>query len=357
MAFKIVLICAICFQVLCALLALILNFRYRWHISWLLISAAAILMAIERFATLSSIWNLNLDVYNETAFWLAISTSLLVSVLLVGGVALIEPLFREYEFAKDKLSQEKSRLEHVVQANEEEMRLARDIQRNLLPSEESEIPGFSIAADSKAAEWTSGDYYDYIPLDDDRMLVVIADVSGHGAGPALLMAEARALLRSLALSQDDPGTILSLANQVIFDDVSDGRFITMFLARIDSSNAEFVFAAAGHSAYLVSANGTPSKTFGSDCPPLGVLRAIPVETAGPVQMEAGDVLVVPTDGILETSNLRGEQFGKKRTIESVKRERRRSAHQIVNALFSEVETFADYAPREDDNTVVIVKRT
>lgn len=356
MAFKIVLMLSIAFQILAAILAMILNFRYRWHFSWLLFSGAAILMAIQRFATLRFIWNLNLNTYNDTSYWLAITTSLLVSVLLVGGVALIRPLFREYEFAQSRLSEEKSRLENVVQANEEEMALARDIQQNLLPDEPPALKEFGIAGNSIPAEWTSGDYYDFIRLNNGKWLLVVADVSGHGAGPALLMAEARALLRSLALSHDDPGVILTLANRVIAQDVSEGRFITMFLARLDPAKHEFTFAAAGHSAQLTSAKHEEHETLAATLPPLGVLKEIPIQTLGPIAMARGDVLLIPTDGILETLNSNGEQFGIERAHRVVQENVRLSAEAIVDALFSAVRIFSNNAPRQDDNTVVILKR-
>lgn len=356
MAFKVVLILSICFQVLAAILALILNFRYRWHFSWLLFSGAAILMAIQRFATLTTIWNSNLDTRMEIALWLAITTSLLVSVLLVGGVALIRPLFREYENAQERLAEEKNRLENVVQANEEEMELARDIQQNLLPDAPPKLKDYGIAGISIPAEWTSGDYYDYIPLSNGKWLLVVADVSGHGAGPALLMAEARALLRSLALSHDDPGVILTLANRVIADDVSDGMFVTMFLVRLDPVKHKFTYAAAGHSAQVTQANQDRRKYLDSTIPPLGVISEIPVQTLGPVHMNQGDILVIPTDGILEAANENRELFGFEQVDRVAKENIRFSAEAIADALFDEVKIFTNHAPQNDDNTVVVLKR-
>jgi len=170
-------------QLTAAGLALRLNQLYRRRSAWILISAAAIVMTIGRLTSLVSTWGEPIvDTEAELKFWTVSCIELLVSVLFVAGIALIEPLFVELHRAEQLLKRDKKQLEQVVRRNEDDFRVARQIQDNLFPEEAPDIEGYDVAGALIPAEWTSGDYYDYIPMHDGSVAVVVADVSGHGIG-------------------------------------------------------------------------------------------------------------------------------------------------------------------------------
>lgn len=354
MAFKAVLVLSILAQATAAVLALRLNRRYRWHSAWLMISAAATLMAIQQIATLFAIWDVHQEVFLAIPLWTASLSTLLVSVLFLGGVALIEPLFREIAKANHILEREKNRLASTVQNTEDDMRLARHIQQNLLPRHSPQLTGFDIAGVSLPAEWTSGDYFDYIKMNDGTYSFVIADVSGHGTGPALLMSGTRALLRAFAQAHCDVGAILTLANRSIAADVTLGRFVTVFLAQIDPQARTVVYAAAGHDAFLIKASGEPV-SLATKSPPLGAMPDLVVDAEPAMTLGDGEILLLVTDGIVETQSPSNEYFGVERMIDVVRRHRDKSASGIVEALFAAVREFADHIPQNDDNTAVVIK--
>src|SRR5438132_447490 len=165
----------------------------------------------------------------------------------------------------------------LAQANErweaqrlhEEIRLARKIQQKLFPVAPLPTLGFDISGVSCPAEATGGDYFDYIPMRDGGLGVVIGDVSGHGFGPALLMAELRAYLRAFLLTRTDVGEIVGLLNRALADDAPEGHFATLLLARLDPANRSFVYASAGHMpGYILAPSGEVKAVLGATGIPL-----------------------------------------------------------------------------------------
>ena len=134
----------------------------------------------------------------------------------------------------------------------EEFRAAREIQQRLFPAAAPALPGFDIAGALYPAKATAGDYFDYIPMLGNCVGVVVGDVSSHGMGPALLMSETRACLRTLALGHSDVGDILTLANRMLSADTDDFHFVTLALARIDPASCEMVYGSAGQRSYLLA---------------------------------------------------------------------------------------------------------
>ncbi len=354
MPFRFVLISAVVLQVAAALLALRLNWKYRSHSAWLMISAAAWLVAIQQLATLLIVWHTSAKVIYALPLWTACLSALLVSVLMVGGMALIEPLFKELARAQEVLRRENERLEETVQATEDELRMARKIQQDLQPKDAPHLPGLNIAGRSVPAQWTSGDFFDYVRVDENTLSVVVGDVSGHGLGPALLMSATRAYLRAVAQTRNDAGMMLTLANRALARDVENGRFVTAFLLTIDLTHKTIKFAGAGQDAVLLNARGESSTLKGLG-PPLGALPDATFKTSDPLPLNEGDLLVLVSDGINETESLDGQQFGVERILEVVRAARNRPASEIIDRLFQAVRQFAKDASQRDDNTAVIVK--
>jgi len=354
MHFKIVLILAIAAQVLAALLALRLNWKYRSHSAWIMISAAAWLIALQQVALLVIVWNVEAGIMQALPLWTACLSALLVSVLFVGGVALVEPLFVQISKAQKLLERENRKLEEVVHETEEELEIARQIQQRLLPSEAPEISGFDIAGGCEPAAWTSGDYFDYISVDDDRWLLVVADVTGHGIGPSLLTASTRSILRMLARNYDDPHEILTLANQAIAKDVEFGRFVTMFLVKFEPRRRKCTYCGAGHDGYLLREDGE-SLLLQSQGPPLGASESFVFESSTSFQISSHDILLLFSDGIPESESPNGEQFGNDRMTSTIHESRDQPASQIRDHLFDTVRAFTLDATQHDDITLVVVK--
>lgn len=312
------------------------------------------LVGIQLLALLAIIWESSENSGSAMSLWAASLSAVLVSTLFVGGFALIEPLFKELAKAEELLKKEKMYLEGVVQGTEDELRIARKIQQNLLPKTAPSLNGFDIAAASKPAVWTSGDYFDFIRLPDGKQLIVVADVSGHGTGPALVMAETRAYLRAIAERESDLGQILTSLNHSLADDVESNRFVTAFLVGIDQENRSFVFAAAGHDALVVDKQGK-AKHLRSQAPPLGIISDLTINVSESISFDEDDILLSLTDGIPETAAPDGEQFTIERTIDLIHQYRAKSAREIVECLFEEVEAFAEGTPQSDDITAAVIK--
>ena len=355
MPFKFVLISAIVCQVIATLLALRLNWKYKYYSAWILFSASALLMGIQQTAFLVFVWDkVNGEFITLIPLWTACLSALMVSVLFLGGVALIQPLFIQIARAEAVLQKEKSALEDVVRETEDELRIARDIQQNLLPKTSPCMKGFDVAGASVPAEWTSGDYFDYLPLTGDRSAVVIADVSGHGTGPALLMSAIRSFLRALAHSQVDIGQILTIANRAFCNDVDFGRFVTIFMARFDPPSGQFQFTSAGHEGFLMDHSGQV-RTLRSNNPPVGAVADTVFEAQPSETMNCGDILLLISDGIPETESSNGDPFGMERTLEIVRDNRKKPAAEIVASLLDAARTHAGDYPQVDDITAVVLK--
>ena len=230
---------------------------------------------------------------------------------------------------------------------------ARRVQRALFPPAAPCLSGFDIAGAVHPAERVSGDFFDYIPLGQDSTGIVVADVSGHGLGPALLMAQTQGYLRALAEPYADPGELLVGVNR-LYGMSDSGHFVTMFLGRLDVVTRSFVYAGAGHQAYLIANDGAV-RVLGSTSLPLGVEKTLATCTTSTISLEAGDILVVPTDGAEEAMSVDGRQFGRERIFDLVRNNRDKTAVEIVETLFRAARDFAQQRPQEDDITALIVK--
>lgn len=251
---------------------------------------------------------------------------------------------------------ERKRAERELRENQEQFRVAREIQQRLFPKSAPSLAGLDIAGASYPAEATGGDYFDYLPMLNGCLGLVLGDVTGHGVGPALLMAETRAYLRLLAGRREDPGEILTLANRILAEDVGSERFITLFLARLDPAARTLVYASAGHHAgYIFDVHGRPRLTLPRTEIPLGLRGGTQYVSSAEHQLVAGDLLLLVTDGIDESMSLANEIFGDTRTAEVVRRNRDKPAREIVECLYQAVRDFAQGSAQLDDVTVIVLK--
>jgi phosphotransferase system enzyme I (PtsI) len=233
------------------------------------------------------------------------------------------------------------------------IRAAREVQRTLFPRMAPVLPGFEIAGAVHPAESVSGDCFDFIPLGKNVWGLLVADVSGHGLGPALLMAQAQASLRALAQSYSDPGELLTRVNQ-LFTATESGHFITMFLGRLDVATRSFTYQAAGHQGYLIGKDGAVRVLHATSIP-VGLMPDIPTCCVPDILLKRGDILVIPTDGTEEAMSPAGQRFGRNQLFEVINSCRDQSAAQIVETLFRTARKFTGERPQLDDITVLILK--
>jgi sigma-B regulation protein RsbU (phosphoserine phosphatase) len=232
--------------------------------------------------------------------------------------------------------------------------VARDIQQHLLPADSPEIEGLDIAGVCIPAEATGGDFFDYLPGSDVTLGIVVGDVSGHGIGPALLAAEARAYIRALTRIGSDVGQITTTVNRLLWEDTCGCRFATLFLAWLEPARRIVSYAAAGHCAYIVHDSGDFT-LLGSQCPPLGVFENTEVKTSESVFLRHGDTLLIATDGLFEVRGRDRMLFGKDRCIGLVHAYRKHPAEKIIDAILHGARTFSQGGPLQDDLTIVVAK--
>jgi serine phosphatase RsbU (regulator of sigma subunit) len=251
---------------------------------------------------------------------------------------------------------QRKRAEQELRQNEEQFRVAREIQARLFPKSAPDVPGYDMAGMSRPAEAAGGDYFDYLPMARGRLGVVVGDVTGHGIGPALLMAETRAYLRVLAEGMPDTNTILTSANKVLAGDIDSERFITMLLVCLDPASRTLWYSNAGHpTGYILNAAGQVTLELGRSGPPLGVDPDTRYPPAHRVELMHGDLILLLTDGIDEAMSPDEQLFGVERTLEIIRANITGRAADIVQAVYDGVRTFSREHPQLDDATVAVIK--
>jgi serine phosphatase RsbU (regulator of sigma subunit) len=271
---------------------------------------------------------------------------------LVKGQIGEQLLVRSVRYAIERSGRENA--EETLRMTSAKFRVARDIQRSLFPAQPPQIPELDIAGMTKPAEETGGDFFDYLKMPDGTLAVAVADVSSHGLGSALLMAETRAYLRALALSRADIGEILTLMNRILVEDVAGKHFVTLFLARFDPARRTLRYVAAGHAGYLLDPAGQ-SRTLESTGLPLGIEKDIAFQSGGEIQLAPGQVVFICTDGIQEAQSPIMQMFGTRRALESIRRHLDGTAEDMLQGLSQAVTAHIATRPQHDDITTVVIK--
>lgn len=245
-----------------------------------------------------------------------------------------------------------------------DLSLASGIQQMLLPHDLPLFPGLDVDARYQAAQKISGDFYDLLRLDENRMGVAVADVSGKGIPASLLMAICRTSLRQIAPRFQSPAATLAELNRALTGDMRPGTFITLLYAIVDTARGEVTLARAGHELPLVArrdpATGVAGGEFvGSEGMPLGLVPDdvfASVIADHTVPFRSGDVLVLYTDGVTEAPNEEGREFSDARLVDAVRALHGRSARELNDGILESVQRFAGAAAQRDDLTLVTVKR-
>ncbi|MCM2358233.1 MAG: SpoIIE family protein phosphatase, partial [Geobacteraceae bacterium] len=248
--------------------------------------------------------------------------------------------------------------EKLIQAkeNEKEMQIARTIQLGLLPTRAPDVKGISLAGTCIPAREVGGDYYDFLPRGSAALDLVIADVSGHNVGAALIMAEVRTFIQAEAKSSRSPGELMSALNEFLHEDLSRAElFITMFYLNFDAATGKLSFASAGHNPPLLwRSNSRTCEWLDAEGLILGVKRKVVFEEKQ-VRLQPGDILLLYTDGVTEAANPDGVFFGEERLCTLLNEYHTLPPQQIMDNLLNQVRLFAGTPNLVDDISLAIMQ--
>jgi serine phosphatase RsbU (regulator of sigma subunit) len=239
------------------------------------------------------------------------------------------------------------------QALERELSIAREVQRELLPRAAPELRGVELAGVCRPARAVGGDYYDYLQLDDARLGLVVADVSGKGVAAALHMACLQASVRSLFRAQPDIGGLNALLNDHLYRASSGSRYATLFAGCLDAGKGSLSYSNAGHHPPLLL-HGEQVVRLSEGGVPLGMFEGCSYRSDRH-PLSRGDLLALFTDGVTETPNGDEEEFGEARLIELLRRCGDRPLDGIVEHVFDELARWSGGAEAHDDVTLVLAR--
>jgi sigma-B regulation protein RsbU (phosphoserine phosphatase) len=238
--------------------------------------------------------------------------------------------------------------------------VAQDIQRILLPSAAPDVEGFQIAGVNIPARQVSGDYFDYIKIDEDRTGIVIADVSGKGVPASLIMAMCRSVLRSIAPGDTSGADVLQKVNRQLYPDIKEDMFISMAYLILDTRGKQITLCRAGHDAPLLYS--AREKTVTKINPP-GMALGIDsgdvfdrITRDFSVTMEQDDCLILYTDGVTEALDSNGFEFGMKQMILSIQASASEGASGVVKRLTDDLRNFIGTYPQNDDITLIVIRK-
>jgi len=239
----------------------------------------------------------------------------------------------------------------------DDLKLAEEIQQNLLPKRPPNYPHLDISGTSLYCDEIGGDYYDFLNLPDRKLGVVVADASGHGIGAAMHMTAARAFLHLSVREYQDPSRLLEEVNRYVTrDSGTTSRFLSMFFLEIDAQSQTLRWVRAGHEPAILfdPSNGKFEELSGKGMA-LGVVEDYQFQVYERQGWVPGSILIVGTDGIHESRNREDTMFGQARSREIVRKHSADSAEAIQNAVIHALQVFKGDVPQEDDVTLVVIK--
>ncbi|MDD5170962.1 MAG: SpoIIE family protein phosphatase [Syntrophales bacterium] len=238
-----------------------------------------------------------------------------------------------------------------------ELEIARSIQQRLLPQTAPKIEGFDLAAHNEPAREVGGDFYDFIPVMEDNLGLVIADVSGKGMPAAMFMGLSRTIIRASTTGDPAATNAIKQANELICRDSTSGMFVTLFYGVLNTRWRRLRYVNAGHNPPMVFRKDSSEAIFlKAKGIALGVATEIDLEESS-IDLMSGDILVMYTDGITEAINEREEVFGLERLIRVILTHRDMPSQAIIDQIQREVSSFAGDQPQFDDITLMILKLT
>ena len=267
-------------------------------------------------------------------------------------VALLTALSAQAAIAleRDRLLKESIQKELL----ENELRLATDIQAGFWPGEVAEYENVSFAGDSRPARHVGGDYYDFVPIDEQQVALVIADVSGKEVGAALMMAELRAVLRARLKSLLPLEDVVGAVNDVLVEDTPLDKFATLFVGILNTDDLVFQYVNAGHDPPFLLRAGGKLHELREGGPIVGFKQGLAF-LSGEEELDSGDLLVMFTDGVTETQRAPEEFFGRERLTAEIRNHREKSPRELIRRIQNTLESFQGDQPQHDDVTLVVAR--
>lgn len=240
-----------------------------------------------------------------------------------------------------------------------ELEIAWNVQKSLLPQKDPDIPGFDIAGMCQPAEEVGGDYYDFIPIGKNKLVMIIADVSGKGTPAAFYMTLTKGFIQSYIHEDISPKEMLINVNRQMVGTIDRKSFVTMFIAVLDMEGKKIACVRSGHNpAIHYSHQEGKSKLIKPEGIALGLRKGKFFNKAVrefQLQLDEHDWLILYTDGFIEAVNAESEEFGENRLIRVIKENHTQSAKDMVEIIFKEVKDFAGSSPQYDDMTIICLK--
>jgi sigma-B regulation protein RsbU (phosphoserine phosphatase) len=238
-----------------------------------------------------------------------------------------------------------------------EFQVLGNLQRSLLPNPLPSLPGYEFASHYSPSLRASGDYYDFIPLTNLHMGILVADVSGHGAAASMVMAIMRVVMRAFVQELLSPGGALTVVNNVLMQHVPTDQFATAFYGILNTRSSRFVYTSAGHNPPLLFRAETKQveELPNTGGVPLKILPDIRYEEAE-VQLQPGDQLVLYTDGLTEAFSPSQEMFGEQALSHLIGRYGEERPNVLVEEIWRSVHAFVRSEPFHDDVTLVSIRR-
>ncbi len=247
---------------------------------------------------------------------------------------------------------------HLIAAREQqrELEIAKNIQLSLLPTKIPEVSGIRLGGICIPAKEVGGDYYDYLSHDNDRLDLVIADVSGHNVGAALIMSEARTMIRSRSGQFSHPDDLLRELNQFLYEDLTKAElFITLFYLQYRPDTRVVEYASAGHSPTLLwQAAKAQCLRLDPEGLIVGVKKEFPYERDS-YKLESGDVMIMYTDGLTEAENQENELFGEQRLAGLLRDNHHLQPQELINYVVDQVRIFTGHQNFTDDVSMIVLQ--
>jgi len=320
-------------SLLCGFFASFTYLLAAWHDSWR-----------------PAVANLGVSIYSPQKI---VVTYALALIIVGAAVAVVADQLRKQVEAALREAETRRQMEGL----KHDLEVARSIQQSLLPHSMPHVSGWDIAAWNQPADQTGGDYYDWQPLPNGRVVVALADVTGHGIGPALLASVCRAYARSNFRSQGSFLKAMEEINSAVAADVQEGRFITFVAAILGPDSATVELLSAGHAPlFLYWLKHDRFDLMEAHALPLGISESFLSEPPASLELGPGDLLVLATDGFFEWANAGEERFGTERLGASLRASREKPAAEIILNLYQDVLKFAGGTKQTDDLTAIVLKR-
>jgi hypothetical protein len=324
-------------------------FRDRRLAAGLFVAYVAFVIALSVGGPAGEVTELRPTGLDSLTFWLGF---VIVSASIFGVIYFF---VIQRDEARRRLAEEKSVSECLLCRIEADLEQAAGIQKGLLPKSGPRMEGFDIGGINVPCYEVGGDYYDYIPIDADRLAVVIADVSGKGIGAALLMASLRAALLAEIGPDYAPDRLAARLSDFVYASSGPSSFVTFFFGELDLRTAEMRYVNAGHNPpFIIGPDGAP-RILGVSGFPLGMFAGAVYETRT-IPLRPGDLAVLYTDGITEGRSPQGEDYSEVRLISHAQAHSASTAAEICTRILRDVEGFVSGDPFCDDITIVVVKR-